>query len=261
MKNSDFDFPVLKRVYKKAHRDLYLNIFKPEEEGRSRPALLFFNGGSFKKDPMTPVQFQHQARYFSGKDIVSICVDYRNGSDNDFTPIQAICDVKSSIRWVKDHHLELGVDPDRIIVCGASAGGYITVSAFMFPEIDDEVNVTNDYRVNELIIFAAGMDAVDIMTRRYPELIHMSSTISPKHNIKRCLPPTFWMCGTGDELFEQNKEFTNQMNEVGNEIRFITYEEMEHGFFNYGRHQNIYFEKTIRDIEEYLKEKKYILET
>ncbi|BFH62919.1 alpha/beta hydrolase [Paenibacillus azoreducens] len=258
MKNCKFDFPVLERVYKKTHRDLYLYVFDRDAEAKHRPALLFFNGGSFKKNPITPIQFQHQANYFSGKGIVSICVDYRNGSDNDFTPIQAICDVKSSIRWVKDHYLELGIDPNRIIVCGASAGGYITISAFMFPEIEDEVNATNDYNVSELIIFAAGMDAIDIMTRLYPKLVQMSATISPKHNIKHCLPPTLWMCGTEDELYEQNKDFIKQMQEVGNEIRFLIYENMEHGFFNYGRHENTYFEKTKNDIEEYLKEKNYM---
>lgn len=96
----------------------------------------------------------------------------------------AICDVKSAVRWVRDHHAELGVHPNKIAVCGASAGGYITVSSHMFPEI-----------------------------------IHSADK-----------------------------------NEVGNDIIFLTYEGMEHGFFNYGRHENIYFEKTKREIEGYLRE-------
>lgn len=261
MKPFTFDVPMIKRSYKKTHRDLYLYISIPESEGENRPALLFFNGGSFKKDPITPDQFQYQAKHFSNKGIVSICVDYRNGSDDNFTPVQAICDVKSSIRWVKDHHLELGIDPNRIMVCGASAGGYITVSAFMFPEIDDEMNNTTDYyNVSELIIFAAGMDAVDITTRLFPDLVPMSQKFSPKHHIKRCLPRTLWMCGTGDVLYEENIEFIQQMKEAGNDIRFVTYDGMEHGFFNYGRHENLYFTKTTKDMEDYLKEKQYILE-
>lgn len=258
MTKTKFEVPVIEKVYKKTHRDLYLYICEPEGYEKDRPVILFFNGGSFKKNPIRPDQFQHQAHYFSSKGIVSICVDYRNGADDDFTPIQAICDVKSSIRWVKDHCVDLRVDPNRIIVCGASAGGYIAVSALMFPDIEDEPAASTDYNVSELIIFAAGMDAVDIMTRLYPHQLPISSSISPIHHIKRCLPPTLWLCGTGDVLYEQNKEFTSRMREAGNDIRFLTYENMEHGFFNYGRHQNLYYEKTKQDIEKYVREKNYI---
>ena len=124
-----------------------------------------------------------------------------------------------------------------------------------------KVSTTTNYYVSELIIFAAGMDAVDIMTRLYPELIPISLSISPKHNIKYSLPPTLWMCGTGDELYDQNKDFITQMTRVGNEIRLLIYEGMEHGFFNYGRHQNIYYESTINEIETYLIEKNYLKST
>ncbi|MDR9854686.1 alpha/beta hydrolase [Paenibacillus sp. VCA1] len=256
MRTIEFDYPLMQKTYKSAgHRDLSLYIFYPEEHSAEseKPAILFFNGGSFGKGPLTPAQFQHQAKYFSSIGLVAICVDYRNGHDEGFTPIQAICDVKSAVRWVRDHHAELGVNPNKIAVCGASAGGYITVSSHMFPEIDDEDNDT-DHRANALIVFSAVMDGVDIMTRRYPELLDIAESLSPLHHIKPCLPPTLWMCGTADEDCEQDQAFTARMNEAGNEIRFLTYEGMEHGFFNYGRHENVYFEKTKREIEGYLRE-------
>jgi acetyl esterase/lipase len=97
-------------------------------------------GGSFKKDPITPIQFQHQAHYFSKRNVVAICVDYRNGSDEGFTPIQAICDVKSAVRWVRQHSIELRVDAKKIVICGASAGGYIAVSSIMFNTLDDNAD-------------------------------------------------------------------------------------------------------------------------
>lgn len=258
MRTIEFDYSPTQMTYKSVnHRDLSLYIFYPKVKGNHRPTILFFNGGSFKKGPRTPAQFQHQAKYFSTKGLVAICVDYRNGHDEGFTPVQAIADVKSAVRWVRRNHAELGVDPNKIIVCGASSGGYSAISSVMFPEIDDEVDET-DHVPNELILFAAVMDGVDIMNRLFPELLDISESLSPIHHVKQCLPRTLWMCGTADEDYEQNKEFIGKMSEAGNHITFVIYEGMEHGFFNYGMHENIYFEKTKNEIENYLKGKGYI---
>jgi acetyl esterase len=65
------------------------------------------------------------------------------------------------------------------------------------------------------------------MSRRYPELLERAVELSPIHNIKKCLPPTLWMCGTADDLYEQNKEFVERMVDEENDITFITYEGME----------------------------------
>ncbi|MEK4563407.1 alpha/beta hydrolase [Alkalihalobacillus sp. FSL R5-0424] len=242
-------------------RRLTLYTFEPSSKHtHPRPALLFFNGGSFKQDPKLANQFQHQAHYFSTLGMLAICVDYRNGADEGFIPPQAICDVKSAIRYVREHANELGVDPSKIIVCGSSAGGYITVSSLMFSDLDDEKESAADvdHLPDSLIIFSADMDGVDIMRRRYPELLDQAADFSPLHHIKKILPDTLWICGTGDDLCEQNKRFVEEMNEVGNRIEFKTYEGMEHGFFNYGKHKNLYFERTKEDIELYLRRKKLI---
>jgi acetyl esterase len=252
MRAIKFDFPVKEITYKViGERKLTLNVFEPETTGENRTAILFFNGGSFKKGPLTPAQFQHQAHYFASHGIVSICVDYRNGHDEGFTPIQAISDAKSAVHWVRNHSVELGVNPNQIVMCGASAGGYTCVSSIMFEDIIDDQST--DHIPNALVVFAAGMDGIDIMGRLFPELLAKATELSPLHNIKKCLPPTLWMCGTSDELYEQNKEFVTHMKDKGNDITFITYEGMGHGFFNYGWHENMPYNETTHKMEEYLK--------
>lgn len=256
-----FDFPVIEKTYKTIReRNLKLYIFEPEIHPKSRPAILFFNGGSFKKDPQrTPAQFQHQADYFSSKGMVAICVDYRNGSDEEFLPTHAIYDVKSAVRWVRENSSKLGVDPNKIVVCGSSAGAYITVSSIMFDDLNDESdNQMTNHVPNALVVFAGVMDGVDIMRRRYPELLEKAIELSPIHNIKKCLPQTLWFCGTSDTDYEHNLEFTKLMKQEGNDITLETYEDMEHGFFNYGRHQNEYFHITKLEIEKYLQSMKVI---
>lgn len=251
MRAISFDFPVKKKIYKEiGARELSLYIFEPKVPGDNRTAILFFNGGSFKKGPLTPAQFQHQAQYFSSQGIVAICVDYRNGHDEGFIPVQAISDAKSAVHWVRTHAAELGVSPNRIVVCGASAGGYTAVSSIMFEDAKDDASTDNV--PNALIVFAAGMDGVDIMRRLFPELLGSATELSPIHHIKKCLPPTLWMCGTSDHLFEQNEEFVHRMQAEGNDITFVSYDGMDHGFFNYGWHENKPYNATTLRIKEYL---------
>ncbi|WP_235885410.1 alpha/beta hydrolase [Paenibacillus cymbidii] len=166
-------------------RKLTRYVFEPEIPGANRTAILFFNGGTFKKGPLTPAQFQQQARYFSMQGIVAICVDYRNGHDDGFVPMQAISDAKSAVHWVRSHAALLGVNPNRIVMCGASAGGYTAVSSIMFKGLNDDEST--DCTPNALVIFAAGMDGVDIMGRLFPELLEQATELSPMHNIKLIL--------------------------------------------------------------------------
>lgn len=129
----------------------------------------------------------------------------------------------------------------------------------MFERLNnDSDNLNIDPVPNALIIFSAGMDAIDIMTRLFPKLIESAPVISPLHNVKKCLPPTLWMCGNSDLLYEQNKHFVNLMINEGNKITFVTYEGMEHGFFHYGRHENRCFHDTILKIEEHLRALEFI---
>lgn len=189
--------------------------------------------------------------------MVAICVDYRNGSDVAFLPTQSINDVRSAVKYVRRNSADLGINPNKIVVCGSSAGGYITVSSIMLRYQNDEKR-SKETIPNYLIVLAADMDGVDIMRRRYPQLLDRAKELSPIHHVKKCLPPTLWISGTGDDLYEQNKDFIRRMNLVGNDITLKTYEGMEHGFFNFGRHENKYYHLTKLEIESFLKMKQVL---
>lgn len=258
MRTITFDYEVKTYIYKSVgSRDLVLYTFEPEKDSDRQAVILFLNGGSFHKGPLSPAQFQHQAKHFASIGMTAICVDYRNGYDEGFTPIQAICDVKSAVRWVRRHEDLLRIDGRKIAVCGASAGGYLAVSSMMFESLNDDFDLT-DSVPNACIIFAAVMDGVDIMRRKCPELSAIAEDLSPLHDVKRCMPRTLWISGTADEDYQQNKDFISRMVHAGNEIELKTYEDMEHGFFNYGRHGNRYYHETTQEIESFLRELQFI---
>jgi carboxylesterase type B len=48
-----------------------------------------------------------------------------------------VTDAKSAIRWFKQNAGEFGIDPDRTITGGGSAGGHISALATMNPDLND----------------------------------------------------------------------------------------------------------------------------
>jgi alpha/beta hydrolase fold/WD40-like Beta Propeller Repeat len=110
-------------VYKSTESgDLRLHVFLPAGgHSNPRPAILFFFGGRWTTGGVE--QFVPQAKYFAGRGIVAIVVDYRVFDRHATTPFEAMADAKSAIRWVRAHAAKLAVDPTRIVASGGSSGG------------------------------------------------------------------------------------------------------------------------------------------
>jgi acetyl esterase/lipase len=98
--------------------------------------MVWFFGGAWHTG--TPFAFKPQADYFARRGVVGIRVDYRiktvDGIKND--GYVSGLDAKTAIRWVRKNAAALGVDPDRIMAGGDSAGGHLAL-ATQIPELND----------------------------------------------------------------------------------------------------------------------------
>ena len=104
---------------------LNIYIFKPakHEGNESRTAIVFFFGGGWNGG--TPQQFEQHCRYFASRGMIAMTADYRVLSRNGTKADACVMDGKSAIRWVRTNARKLGVDPDRIVAGGGSAGGHV----------------------------------------------------------------------------------------------------------------------------------------
>ena len=84
-----------------------------------------------------PVQFQKHCEYLAARDMVAMTVDYRVSSRHGVTANQCVADAKSAVRWMRSNADRLGIDRNKIVAAGGSAGGHLAASTAILPDHDD----------------------------------------------------------------------------------------------------------------------------
>ncbi|MGI8777037.1 MAG: alpha/beta hydrolase fold domain-containing protein [Acidimicrobiales bacterium] len=100
---------------------LLLDAYFPAPDETARPAVVLVHGGSWRVG--SKGDFAAEARRFAELGWAAFSVDYRLVSASAF-PAE-VDDVTASVRWVRAHAGDFGVDPARIGALGASAGGHL----------------------------------------------------------------------------------------------------------------------------------------
>ena len=102
-----------------------LDIFQAADDDTPRPLVIYIHGGYWKAGSQK-AHGQHGIEFVDmGYTMAS--VDYRLSGEAPFPA--AVLDIRDAIRWLCDHASEYAINPDRITLCGSSAGGHL--SAFM----------------------------------------------------------------------------------------------------------------------------------
>ena len=108
-------------------RSLLADLWQPAQGAPpSGVAFLFFHGSAWHfsdKGVGTDPMFGHLA----AQGHVVLDVAYRLAPETDLFGM--VADVKRAVAWVRGNARQLGIDPERIVVGGASAGGHISLLA------------------------------------------------------------------------------------------------------------------------------------
>ena len=212
------------RTYKtfKKGKELSLHIFNPgsHKPANRNPAIVFFFGGGWRRG--TPRQFYQQAKEFSKHGMVAISAQYRVANTHATTPLECVKDGKSAIRWVREHAEALGIDPDRIVSAGGSAGGHVAACTGIIEGQEEENEDTAISSVpNAMILYNP------VVKFRMP-------AISPSNHVRGGLPPVLIFHGTADSRvpFESVERFAKMMKDAGNTCLLVPFEGKDHGFYN-----------------------------
>ncbi len=221
-------------VYKKvAGRELRLHIFNPEgwKSADKRACFITIHGGGWTGG--VPKRMYPFADHYAKLGLVGISVQYRLYDPKAATTVfDCVRDARSAVRYVRAHAGELGVDPEKIIVSGGSAGGHLAVATAMFEGVDE---AGEDVKVsavpNALVLL---FPVIDTSKDGYgnTKIGERWKELSPAHNVRAKLPPTITFHGTGDTVtpFKGAQAFHDAMLKAGNRSELVVNEGGAHGY-------------------------------
>jgi beta-galactosidase len=228
--------------------DLYLFLLRPTVVHEDPlPAIIYFHGGSWKGgDVASQIP---TAAWFRDHGMIGITASYRLESKHGTSPLECIADAKSAVRYVRAHAKQLGIDPDRIVVAGGSAGGHMAVCTLLprgdSPEDDLTVSARPDALVLHNPVLGEGFGA--FFFKDHPEF-------APILHVEKGWPPTILSNGTKDNaaLYSTAEKFTRQMSSLGNTCELITVEGAGHSCDWPVSNPN--FRPTLQRMTEFLRE-------
>lgn len=250
------DVEVKKIVYKKVPdgKPLTLSVFSPKNmpEDKKLPAIVFFFGGGWKSGG--PGQFYGQCIHLARRGMVAISAEYRTEESHNATPDKCVEDAKSAMRWIKAHAGELGIDPNKILAGGGSAGGHLAAAtAFVdkFNAEGDDLKV--DCRPVALVLFNP---VIDNSSKGYghDRVRDYWQDFSPMHNVKNNPPPILFMLGDEDGLIPvaTAEKFKETIESKGGKCKLKIYKGATHGFFNKDKFDGKFYKETLKDMDKFL---------
>src|SRR5215213_4701621 len=104
--------------------DIQADVYRAEDQV-VRPVLVWLHGGALIVGSRTSVPRQ-MLELCRAEEFVLVSLDYRLAPEVKLPAI--IDDVRDAFRWLHEHGPKLfHIDPDRLVVSGGSAGGYLTL--------------------------------------------------------------------------------------------------------------------------------------
>ena len=242
-----------KMLYKKTvQTDLYIYILRPTVPTRKHlPAIIYFHGGAWNGGEAKS-QIPTSA-WFRDKGIVAITVEYRVKSRNGTSPLACIEDAKSAVRFIRENAKKLGVNPNKLIVAGGSAGGHLALSTLLDGGDALGENLKISTKPNALVLHnpVTGVGFGASFFAEHPEF-------SPILHIQKGWPRTILSNGTDDKTtpYSGAMEFTQKMNAMGNTCELITVKGADHSCDWPITNPN--FLPTLTRMTEFLIEQKFI---
>lgn len=222
-------------VYKQtAQGELKLHIFYPENfsVNDKRSAIVSFFGGGWVGG--NPRQFYQQSTFYAKLGMVAISAEYRVKRFHKTSPFESVQDGKSAIRWVRENAGKLGVDPNKIVASGGSAGGHVAACTGVILGYEEPGgNMSVSSIPNAMILFNPVLDTTE---KGYgaEKVKGCETEISPCHQVRENIPPCLVFHGTEDTTvpYENAIRFEQLMKQKGNDCHLIPAFGAGHGFFN-----------------------------
>jgi acetyl esterase/lipase len=224
---------------------LRYDFYRPLGVAGPTPGVVFVHGGGWAGGD--PSQAAGNGMNFARRGIATVSISYRLAPRHPFPA--ALDDVRHGLRYVRANAATFGIDPDRLVLLGLSAGAHLVMLAHMaraLPALapslpDDLAGVSEDVlgvmahygpydltRVRPL----DGWDAVgDFIGERRadPEWVRVAS---PRWHADTVTAPVLLVHGTADAVVshKESVRMHEALLEAGRDSELLILEGAPHGF-------------------------------
>ena len=116
-----------------------MRVLQPKESGGTVPGILWIHGGGYMLGGAYMVDMSCGKMLAEEYGAVVVCPNYRLACRAPYPA--ALEDCYAALRWMYDHADELGIDRDRIVVGGESAGGGLTAAICLYARDKGEIPI------------------------------------------------------------------------------------------------------------------------
>jgi acetyl esterase len=221
-----------------------VRIYRPRDPLRA--ALVYFHGGGWVLGSLESADASCRAIANRSRCVV-ISIDYRLAPETKFPG--AVEDAYAAVRWVADNAAELRIDPERIAVGGASAGGNLAAAAALLarerggPKVAFQLltvpvaELSSRAESHREFAEGYGLSAADMTWFGLHYVRTPADADDPCASVVRAdlhdLPPAFVITAECDPLRDDGEEYARKLSKLGIAARYKRYPGMFHGFMSF----------------------------
>lgn len=208
-----------------------LEVYFPANHDPSKdkvPGILLIHGGGWTGGDLT--SFRDACQYFAKRGCVAATINYRMLTNEEAKNLpkdvsrKGVCitDGKSALRWFKQHGGELGVDPDKIVIGGGSAGGHIAMLCTVGKGLDDPSDPAG---INtDVVAYLLFNPAFSVSGKDQPE-VNVFDQLRPG------TAPSIFFFGEKDEWKPASDDLRTELSKQGARTVFWVARNQGHGFW------------------------------
>ncbi|MFW6367432.1 MAG: alpha/beta hydrolase [bacterium] len=263
-------------VYKTvAGQKLSLQLFFPpghDAKTDNRPAILVIHGGGWTSPGAK--RWAPFCRYFARRGMVAVSIEYRLASrEKSIRMKDCLADSRAAFEYVHGNAKKLGIDPERIVLAGESAGGQLAAGVAMIPSKNEHGGERKLPDVDAMVLYNPCLDLTALHWMKKHAAISptpetpenetwkdRAKALSPINYITPNLPPAMILHGEKDEVvpIEQIDRFVEAARKAGNKVEYHRMSEWGHAFAVAGYADDDTVVETIRITDKSLAQMGYL---
>ncbi|NUR93615.1 MAG: alpha/beta hydrolase [Nonomuraea sp.] len=226
--------------------DVRVRIYRPAGEGTNRPGLYWIHGGGMIIG-VPEIDDAMMIEYVEQLGVVVVSVDYRLAPENPHpAPVE---DCYAGLVWTAKNAGELGIDPARLAVGGASAGGGLAAATVLLardrggpevafqllvcPMLDDRNTTPSSQEFTEAVVWdrAANLYGWAALLGDRAGGDDVSPYAAPARATDLAgLPPAFVDVGELEVFRDEDIDYAQRLARAGVSTEFHLYPGAFHGF-------------------------------